>query len=317
MDLIESITFQPPLWSIEQERIIKLPYEHLASNPGKNIRNKLIHVFNKFYKLDEDKVNKISQLLEILHISSLLIDDIEDDSPYRRGRPSAHVLYGTPMTINAANYMYFVSMLHLQQLSENEESATLTKLLVIFNEEMVNLHRGQGLDIYWRDNFVIPNEQDYFQMVMNKTGGLFRLAVRIMECLQSNYDKTLVPFSNLLGVLYQVRDDYMNLKDPQMIQSKGFASDITEGKFSYPLIHALHYAKAQDPEGFEFLTSTLKMRSPDDDVKNKVVDYLENVSLSIQHTKKWLEEFTDSIKEKYMPGDDKELFNIIESLGSL
>ena len=53
-------------------------------------------------------------------------------------------------------------------------------LVEIFTEELINLHRGQGMDLYWRDSLTCPSEADYLEMVGNKTGGLFRLAVKLM-----------------------------------------------------------------------------------------------------------------------------------------
>jgi len=54
-------------------------------------------------------------------------------------------------------------------------------MIDIFTEELINLHRGQGMDLYWRDSLICPSEADYLEMVGNKTGGLFRLAVRLMQ----------------------------------------------------------------------------------------------------------------------------------------
>ena len=51
----------------------------------------------------------------------------------------------------------------------------------IYAEELVNLHRGQGMDLFWRDSLTCPSEDDYLEMVGNKTGGLFRLAVKLMQ----------------------------------------------------------------------------------------------------------------------------------------
>lgn len=55
------------------------------------------------------------------------------------------------------------------------------KLIQIFTEELLNLHRGQGMDLYWRDSLTCPSEADYLEMVGNKTGGLFRLAIKLMQ----------------------------------------------------------------------------------------------------------------------------------------
>jgi geranylgeranyl diphosphate synthase type 3 len=54
-------------------------------------------------------------------------------------------------------------------------------LIVIFTEELLNLHRGQGMELHWRDSLQCPSEADYLEMVDNKTGGLFRLAIKLMQ----------------------------------------------------------------------------------------------------------------------------------------
>lgn len=58
----------------------------------------------------------------------------------------------------------------------------------IYMEELINLHRGQGMDIFWRDTLSCPTEVDYLEMASNKTGGLFRLAIRLMQA-ESSSDK--------------------------------------------------------------------------------------------------------------------------------
>lgn len=305
MDTIESLINKEPYWTQEYESLLRNPYEHLASKPGKNFRALLIHTFNSFYRLPSEKVSLISEFVEILHTSSLLIDDIEDNSQWRRGIKASHLLYGVPLTINTANYMYFYAMQCLQKLANNGEEHLLNKFLIIFNQEMMNLHRGQGLDIYWRDQCETPDEASYINMVMNKTGGLFRLTVKIMEvfCDDSPEFHSLVPLSNLLGILYQIRDDYMNLQDPKMIENKGFAEDISEGKFSFPIVHAVRYGSENNDT---FVLEVLRERTQDDELKRNVVDYLEKKSKSLEYTRTKIREVGTLIKEKYIPKVDNE-----------
>lgn len=66
------------------------------------------------------------------------------------------------------------------------------KLIEIFTEELLNLHRGQGMDLYWRDSLTCPSEADYLEMVGNKTGGLFRLAIKLMQA-ESSVDMYVTP----------------------------------------------------------------------------------------------------------------------------
>jgi geranylgeranyl diphosphate synthase type 3 len=80
----------------------------------------------------------------------------------------------------------------------------------IFMEEVLNLHRGQGMDLYWRDTLTLPTEDDYLKMVSNKTGGLFRLALRMMmSCSRTGLD--VLSLSEIIGRLFQIQDDYRNL----------------------------------------------------------------------------------------------------------
>ena len=132
------------------------------------------------------------------------IDDIQDGSDLRRGSPAAHRVFGTAQTINSANYAYFLAQKELLQLKNPLEA------FQIFNDELLNLHRGQGMELFWRDTLTVPTVEQYLQMISNKTGGLFRLAVRLMQSVNPS-DHDILPLTELLGLIFQVRDDYRNL----------------------------------------------------------------------------------------------------------
>ena len=74
------------------------------------VAHRLHQAFNLWLAIPDDKLVAIGDLIEMLHNASLLIDDIEDNSKLRRGVPVAHHIYGIPLTINAANYIYFLAM---------------------------------------------------------------------------------------------------------------------------------------------------------------------------------------------------------------
>ena len=137
------------------------------------------------------------------------IDDIQDGSPLRRGFPAAHCIFGTAQSINAANYAYFLAQQELALLDNASEAFR------IYSEEMLNLHRGQGIELFWRDSMTVPTEDEYLLMISNKTGGLFRLAARLMQSASSmTYD--ILPLTDLIGLIFQIRDDYNNLCSEQV-----------------------------------------------------------------------------------------------------
>ena len=161
------------------------------------------------------------------------IDDIEDSSTLRRGELCAYKKFGIPLTLNSANLAYFEA-LNLLQTSK----ITFSKdLIEIFIEEMINLHIGQGAEIYFRDHGDrIPTIEEYFRICAKKTGGLFRLFTRLLlkstrKCFDLESRQFIIGLAEELGKFYQIRDDYLNI-------FKGDASDLIEGKFTLPTIFA-------------------------------------------------------------------------------
>ena len=83
-------------------------------------------------------------------------------------------------------------------------------ILVIFRI-IKQFYKLIGLDIYWRDSYTCPTEEEYIGMIQRKTGGLFGLGVRLMQ-LFSDDKRDLSYLISLLGTYFQIRDDYANLK---------------------------------------------------------------------------------------------------------
>ncbi len=184
----ETHSLAVPSWTEQKERILLSPYTYLFSHPGKDIRAQLIAAFNEWLQVPPQALLIITKVVGMLHTASLLVDDVEDSSVLRRGLPVAHSIFGTAQTINTANYVYFVALQELMKLDElYEENGTKNErrkrgeAVRIYTEELVNLHRGQGMDLFWRDTLTVPTEEEYLEMVGNKTGGLFRLAIRLMQ----------------------------------------------------------------------------------------------------------------------------------------
>lgn len=96
------------------------------------------------------------------------MDDVEDNSDLRRGVPVAHQVYGVPQTINTANYVYFLAFDELLKLRTHGKGkdAAPTDMVAMVNDELLNLHRGQGMDLFWRDSLTCPTEDEYVQMTL-------------------------------------------------------------------------------------------------------------------------------------------------------
>jgi len=278
------------------------PYRYICEEGGKEIRSKFIRAFNLWLHISDETCEQVRQITQGLHNASLLVDDIQDSSRLRRGRPCAHLVYGVPHTINCANHVYFLA---LQEVLEMK-NAQATKL---FTQEMVELHRGQGLDIWWRDGSHqrAPSVDEYKMMVKLKTGGLFRLSHGLMAA-HSEFTTDLVPLLNDLAVFFQVLDDLLNLSSEEYYANKSFAEDLTEGKFSFPIVWAI----AKD--GDNRILSMLRQRTEDNEMKRYFISYLEQLG-AMAHTRQVLDELRVAIKAQIEElGGNEPLVQIVEYL---
>ncbi|KAB7507328.1 UNVERIFIED_CONTAM: hypothetical protein RMT77_013380 [Armadillidium vulgare] len=285
----------------EEEKILLSPFNYILQVPGKMVRGKLAHAINYWMKIPENKLQAILEIILMLHNGSLLIDDIQDNSILRRGIPVAHNIYGVPLTINAANHVYFLGL--QKTLALEHPQATN-----VFCEQLLELHRGQGMEIYWRDSFTCPSESDYKKMTIRKTGGLFGLAIRLMQ-LFSDCKHEFKDLTDKLGLYFQIRDDYANLCLKEYSDNKSFCEDLTEGKFSFPVIHAIT-TRPHDQQ----VINIIRQRPRDNEVKKYCVTLLEKFG-SLVYTRNTLQELDQEVREEIEKlGNNPLLLSLLDSL---
>ena len=186
------------------------------------------------------------------------------------------------------------------------------RAMEVFVSEMLNLHRGQGYDIMWRDQCKCPSEEEYRDMVLNKTGGLFRLTVGLMQAFCDNEKSKHMDFTkllNALGLYFQIRDDFVNISSASYMLSKSFCEDLTEGKFSFPIIHAIH-ACPNDSR----LLNILRQRSEDENIKRHAVQWMDQCG-SITYTRDVLRGLKDEVMSEIVSlGGNPVLVKLVEKL---
>ncbi|KIM63899.1 hypothetical protein SCLCIDRAFT_1213696 [Scleroderma citrinum Foug A] len=285
--LLSSIKGSSDGWSPDREKVMLDPFTYVASNPGKDIRRTLIVAFDLWLNVPKTKLDVVAQVVDTVHNASLMLDDIEDDSDLRRGKSAAHKVYGIPQTINSATYALWIAYQRLLSIrpsatdgvGEGHSPLCNKALDQIFTEELLHLHRGQGLDMHWRDSFTCPTEDEYVEMARGKASSVLRLSVRLMMAFSTNTNMDLVHLVDLIGVFGQIRDDYMNLQSKEYTDTKGLADDISEGKFSFPIIHGIQ----ENPDSTVIL-DILKQRPKTPSLKHQAIAYLRDVTHSFDYT---------------------------------
>lgn len=195
------------------------------------MRSELIAALKLWFKVPPGALGHINSAIDMLHNPSLILDDIQDNSPLRRGVPAAHVVFGAAQSINGATFMFVnATAVVISKLSP----AALKALL----EGLETLFLGQSWDLYWKHNLQCPSEAEYVRMVDHKTGGMFIMLVRLMMTESpycgSEVVEDLETLMRLLGCFYQIRDDYLNFS--AYASQKGFAEDLDEGKLSFSVV---------------------------------------------------------------------------------
>lgn len=201
--------------------------------------------------LDKDPSDFLDFLVipEVVHNGTLMVDDIEDGSLKRRGKPCIHRIprYGVDIAINAGNTMYYVPLLSLIKNRNRLSDRIILDLYEIYSQEMINISHGQAMDIFWhkgrKDSVTVDQ---YLQMCAYKTGTLARMSAKIGATL-ADADFSLVNafgrFAESIAVAFQIQDDILNLKKQL---GKEFGEDIKEGKRSLLVIRALEKLSRKD-----------------------------------------------------------------------
>ncbi|KAI1594547.1 IspA, Geranylgeranyl pyrophosphate synthase [Pyrenophora tritici-repentis] len=172
---------------------------------------------------EEHNLAKKVDITSMLHNSSFILHDIQDQSPLRREKPAAHTIFGTAQSINSSTYLFVRAM---QMVSDNFNRAVQRSFLEILQR----MHIGQNYDLHWRFHLICPTEDEYFEMVDQKTGCMFEVLLLLMAS-KSRHAKEQ-SFSSFLRIF------------GRYFQGKGCCEDLDEGKLSYLLIECQRMAPA-------------------------------------------------------------------------
>lgn len=205
--------------SIYQQSLYE-PLSDFLSRPRKDFRGQLVEIgFSLISELPPTKeqlenLRILTQIVEALHSGSLIVDDIQDESLERRGRPCLHRIYGTPLALNAGNWLYFWAYTQLNKLNVSlEKKDSIFKLMT---ETMLKAHFGQSLDIGIRISEVPQSEvaEICYRNIEQKSGALMAMAISFGAIIaQAHVDQlnAISLFGNELGTSLQMFDDIGNL----------------------------------------------------------------------------------------------------------
>ena len=264
------------------------PFWDLADRGGKRWRPALMLMIYEALGGDPREIAPLAVIPEVIHNGTLAVDDVEDGSEFRRGKPCIHRIYGEDIAINMGNTMYYLPLLVLSEVAIPDEKKL--KILEEYVRMMIRLSLGQAMDIAWHRGIVKEvNESQYLQMTLFKTGALAGFAAKmaaIMADAPEERARMIQRFAELIAVAFQIQDDILNLVGDEAKYGKEIGGDITEGKRTLMVIHALRNLPADEAER---LRRILDMRTGDKRLIMEAIDLMKKAG-SIDYARKVSEE---------------------------
>ncbi len=281
----------PPLYSYNLEPLNKAiadPIWDMLDRGGKRWRPALFLLICEALKKKTDYCIDFSVIPEVIHNGTLVIDDIEDSSEVRRGKPCSYKIYGNDIAINVGNAMYYLPLLPLMVNRSKLSAEAQRDVYEIYVQEMINLSMGQAMDIAWHKgiaNADALSANDYLQMCAYKTGTLARMSAKMAAVLAGADDKLVEKLGRLaesIGIAFQMQDDILDLTGEEFAKSKGcVGGDISEGKRSLLVIHTLQKANATDKKR---LLEILAMHTFDQKLRNEAIAIMKKYG-AFEHVK--------------------------------
>jgi geranylgeranyl pyrophosphate synthase len=269
---------QPPRYDYNlaplNEAVAK-PIWDFLDRGGKRWRPSLFLLVAEALGRDPDELLDFAIIPEVIHNGTIMIDDVEDDSQLRRGKPCTHRLFGVDIAVNAGNTMYYLPLVPLIKHRDELGDGKLSRIYEIYVQEMISLSLGQAMDISWHKGWAQADEvteKQYMQMCACKTGTLARMAAKLAAVLCDASDDTvkrLGRFAEAVGIAFQIQDDILDLSSRKFADKKGGGGqDITEGKRSLIVIHTLEKASKKDRKR---LLEILQMHTTKQKLRNEAI----------------------------------------------
>ena len=212
----------------------------LVGGDGKLLRPGLLILASRFGKMDGKKRASLAAALEMLHIATLIHDDVIDDSPLRRGLPAAHVRYGKKDAVLIGDYLLSRCFLLAASYTSTDNAMRLARAVSV----ICTMEIEQDIDRYKAN----PSVRRYLRKIMGKTALLFSLACHVGAVESKATPAVCERLRRVgydIGMAFQIIDDILDYEGTADRVRKPIGNDLRAGLATLPLICAL----ANDADG--------------------------------------------------------------------
>lgn len=249
--------------------------------PTKTDEISYTQLFDSWFPITKEQASLCNKLFKEFYLTVRLIDDVQDETTIRNGKPTANVIFGVPLTINAG-------MLSTTQLMQDLLEFNDAQAMKIFLEEYKLMWEGQGEQLQWTQDKRCPSLDEVIKM-SEKKGVMVSLFGRFLCALSKKNDSSFIELFKKFNTLLQIEND---------IAGTANLRDITEGQYNFVIAYAIQQQK--ESHGTSSLEQILLAKTSEKKELNEARDILVSTGayeFSINYIKKLMREIIDSTKQ--------------------
>ena len=278
---------------------------HVASAGGKRLRPILLLLCAKLSGFLAPRCVHLGCVVELLHTATLIHDDVVDQAPLRRGRPSANARWGNDASILVGDHLYSKSFALLVQDCDRAVMETLAHATVSMTEaEVFQLERK-------RDG--VTTENDYLRIIRQKTASFISACCRIGALAggaTAERVEALAAYGENLGIAFQIVDDSLDFTADEARLGKAIGTDLREGKRTLPLIVTLARATPEEQARIQTLLKSPGLSDPAIEEMRELVARYDGVGYATARAMAYAEQGKDTL-EAFSPCEERETLALI------
>lgn len=266
------------------------PYmDHICNTAGKRIRPTLAILTGKAFGGTDQDSAKIGVILELVHMATLVHDDIIDEAKTRRGAATPNAKWGNGMAVLLGDALFS----HALTLATEFNSIDICRKV---GEASKQVCQGEVMQTQRRFDLTL-SKKDYFKIIEMKTGALFAAATGLAAQLAGADEETqkrLWNYGMALGVAYQIYDDCIDLVGDDLEVGKTLRTDLESGKLTLPILNLLESA---DPSQRQLLNNRIINQQPLDlEILAGIAEYDGAIEAALDTAEAALEEARDDLQ---------------------
>ena len=236
--------------------MVKEIIEYVLTCGGKRVRPMVLLLSARALNHNDQKHIDLAAAVELIHTATLLHDDVVDGSTLRRGHKTANTIWGTDASVLVGDFLYSRAF----QIVVDQRHQPIME---VFAKSTHFIAEGEIMQLI---NCKNPDttEQYYFDIIHRKTAKLFEVASQFGAMISTESEPqihALRDYGKHLGMAYQLIDDALDYAVSADQTGKNIGQDLSEGKATLPLIHAMHKSKGAD---LELIRNAIQTGSSDD-----------------------------------------------------